>query len=577
VIFRALACDYDGTLASDDRLGDRVVAALEEARAAGIRLVLVTGRTFFELTRVCERLDLFDVVVAENGAVLYLPRAGMLRELAPAPPARLAAELDRRGIIYESGRVVVGAARSDEHAVREALRATGVTLEVLYNRGRLMLLPRGVSKGSGLRHALRELGLSPHDVLALGDAENDLDLFAVSGFSGCPGNAEAVVRDRVDWVFPGENGDTIAAAVTGPILGGKLPVADSPRHQLEIGWAVGTAERVTIPARDCNLLVVGDPQTGKSWLAGGLVERLVDDRYAVLVLDPEGDYRALVRLPGLSWVDGRDAGALEGALALFEHDPSACIVVDLSKHSHAEKLGLVETVLAHAGRLRRARGLPHWIVVDEAHYLLHATGVSDGTAALDAKGIALVTYRPSWLRPSVVKMLDVLLLARTTDADELRCLRELLHACPDGPQVIAALPELPPGEFIRVRPTGPGCAALTFEAVPRDTPHVRHRGKYADAPLLSERRFLFRDGAGRVVATADSLGSFREAVAAVPASTLAHHAGHGDFSRWVRTVFSDQMLAHALEKLEARWRRGELPDLRRAIEDSILRRYGAAP
>jgi hydroxymethylpyrimidine pyrophosphatase-like HAD family hydrolase len=85
VRFAALACDYDGTLAFADRIGPEALAALERARQTGLRLILVTGRTFFDLTRVCERLDLFDGVVAENGAVLYFPRAGALRDLAPPP------------------------------------------------------------------------------------------------------------------------------------------------------------------------------------------------------------------------------------------------------------------------------------------------------------------------------------------------------------------------------------------------------------------------------------------------------------------------------------------------------------
>src|SRR3990172_11252347 len=118
LIFKALACDYDGTLASEDRLGPDALAALGKAREAGLRLILVTGRTFFELTRVCERLDLFDGVVAENGAVLYSPEDATICPLAPPVPAQLLAKLDRRGIGYQRGRVIIWTARSDEAAVR---------------------------------------------------------------------------------------------------------------------------------------------------------------------------------------------------------------------------------------------------------------------------------------------------------------------------------------------------------------------------------------------------------------------------------------------------------------------------
>jgi len=80
------------------------------------------------------------------------------------------------------GRVVVGTTRAAEAEVHEALAAVGATLAIFYNRDALMLLPAGISKGSGVLHVIRHLGLSFHDVLALGDAENDLELFEACGW-----------------------------------------------------------------------------------------------------------------------------------------------------------------------------------------------------------------------------------------------------------------------------------------------------------------------------------------------------------------------------------------------------------
>src|SRR4030095_5644049 len=225
MLFKALACDFDGTLASEDRIGEEGRTALGQARAAGLRLVLVTGRTFFELTRVCDCLDLFEAVVAENGAVLYYPAESMIREQGPPPPRRLLAELDRRSIYYQAGRVIVGTARSDEAAVREALTAADVTREIVYNRSALMLLPTGVSKGTGMQQGMRLLGLSAHDVLALGDAENALPLFEACGWCACPASADPEVQERADWIFPGENGQSIASALAGPLLGRHPPAA----------------------------------------------------------------------------------------------------------------------------------------------------------------------------------------------------------------------------------------------------------------------------------------------------------------------------------------------------------------
>jgi phosphoglycolate phosphatase (TIGR01487 family) len=573
---RALACDYDGTLASQDRIGPEALAALERARTAGLRLVLVTGRTFFDLTRVCDRLDLFDAVVAENGGVLYWPRSQTLRDQAPAPSPRLLAELDRRGIAYQAGRVVVDTARTNEPGVREALEAAGVVVDVLYNRAFLMLLPHGVSKGTGVRQVIRDLGLSFRDVLGIGDAENDAELFDACGFTACPANAVPALKARADWVFPGENGAGIAQAITGPILSGTLPVADSPRHQIQLGWAVETCEPVGIPARGVNVLVHGDSLSGKSWLAGGLVERLVASRYAVCVLDPEGDYHVLARLPGVTWAEIRTEAALGRLLARVEHDPAASVVADLSPLPHAKKLRLIEAGLARIRELRGSLGRPHWVILDEAHYALHGEGIRPDAIDLEAKGFCLATYRSSWLRDSVAKAMDVVVLARTAAADELAFLRSAFA----GPgtaaeRAIAVLPELPRGEFVVLEPhEGGPREARAFVPAPRATQHVRHLRKYADSVTPLERRFFFRHPAGRVVGAADSLNSFRQAVAAVEDAVLAHHARRGDFSRWVLDTFSDRELGVQLRKTEARWRRGESRDLRQAIDRLIALRYG---
>lgn len=101
------------------------------------------------MTRVCDCLELFDAVVAENGAVLYYPGSAMIRDQGPPVPGRLLAELARRGISYQVGRVIVGTARGDERALEEALVVTGVTRDLIYNRAALMLLPAGVSKRCG--------------------------------------------------------------------------------------------------------------------------------------------------------------------------------------------------------------------------------------------------------------------------------------------------------------------------------------------------------------------------------------------------------------------------------------------
>ena len=571
MIFKALACDFDGTLASEDRIGAAARDALGRAHGAGLRLILVTGRTFFELGRVCDCLDLFDAVVAENGAVVYFPRDAMIRDQGPAPPGRLLAELDRRDIPYQAGRVIVGTARADERGVRAALEAAAVSRDLVYNRAALMLVPTGISKGTGLERVLGSLGLSFHDVLAFGDAENDLALFEACGWAACPANGMPALRARADWVFAGENGEGVAAAIAGPILKGELSGRGSTRHRIALGWVVATSEPVSIPARDVNVLIHGDPLSGKSWLAGALIERLAAARYAVCVIDPEGDYRVLASLPGTTWVEVQDRASLEEALVRFGRDCAACVIVDLSALPHEPKLELIGIALERIGESRRRNGLPHWVILDEAHYSLHREGVAEKVSGLAGGGFCLVSYRSSWLRGTTAAELDVFVLARTTVPEELAFLRACLGEAPGTAAALAALPDLPESEFLMIEPGG---TPRTFVTAPRATTHVRHLRKYVDSLVPFAERFVFRDAAGRVVAEAQSLHDFRRAVATVDEHGLGGHARRGDFSRWVLDVFADRQLARHLSKTERRWGRGEIFDLRRVIDRLIASRYG---
>jgi hypothetical protein len=89
VRFRVLAVDYDGTLATHGQVRDETVAALRRVRESGRRLILVTGRTLSDLQTHFAHLDVFDRIVAENGATLV--RGGDERALADPPPSQFAA------------------------------------------------------------------------------------------------------------------------------------------------------------------------------------------------------------------------------------------------------------------------------------------------------------------------------------------------------------------------------------------------------------------------------------------------------------------------------------------------------
>lgn len=224
---RALAADYDGTLAVDGRVDDCTLGALVRLRAAGHRVVLVTGRRLPHVLSAFPAVDVCDRVVAENGALLYRPDRRKERQLAPAPPASLVAELARRGVEpLGRGRVILATNEPHGAAVAATIRDLGLDHQVILNKGAVMVLPQGVDKASGLVAALDELALSPGDAVGVGDAENDWAFLATCGRSVAVANALPALKQQVDLVTPGEAGQGVVELVE-RLLAGDLSASTS--------------------------------------------------------------------------------------------------------------------------------------------------------------------------------------------------------------------------------------------------------------------------------------------------------------------------------------------------------------
>src|SRR5882724_1550452 len=212
--YMALACDYDGTLALDGQVNEETVAALERVRDSGRKLLLVTGRELDDLFKVLPHAHLFDRIVAENGALLYVPATGTERPLGERPPEAFVQALRARDVRPISvGRVIVATWHPHENTVLETIRDLGLELQVIFNKGAVMVLPSGVNKATGLSAALDELGLSPHNVVGIGDAENDHAFLSLCECAVAVANALPMLQERADWVTQGEHGGGVIECI----------------------------------------------------------------------------------------------------------------------------------------------------------------------------------------------------------------------------------------------------------------------------------------------------------------------------------------------------------------------------
>src|SRR5205085_419199 len=273
--YHALGCDYDGTSAWDGEVSESTVLALEDVKKSGRKLILVTGRELDDLIKVFPRLDLFDRVVAENGALLYRPATREERPLGERPPDQFWQELIKRGAERVSvGRVIVATWRPHETTAIELIRDFGLELQVIFNKGAVMILPSGVNKATGLRAALAELGLSPHNVVGVGDAENDHAFLEVCECGFAVANALPALKDRADVVTPGDHGAGVAELID-ELLADDLARRDGllTRHHVLLGTGPDGAE-ARLPPYGTALLVAGSSGGGKTTLVTGLLERL---------------------------------------------------------------------------------------------------------------------------------------------------------------------------------------------------------------------------------------------------------------------------------------------------------------
>jgi HAD superfamily hydrolase (TIGR01484 family) len=372
--YLVLCTDYDGTLATDGRVFPETVAALERLLASGRRLVLVTGRELDDLKKVCPRLDLFEYVVAENGALLYRPATGEEIPLAPRPPESFVALLRQRGVGPISvGRVIVATWEPHETLVLATIRDLGLELQVIFNKGAVMILPAGVNKASGLAQALERMELSPRNAIGIGDAENDHALLASCECSVAVANALPTLKGAADIVTKADHGAGVTELID-ELLRDDLASREPKltRHHI----LLGTDERgreVRLRPHGETVLVVGPTHSGKSELATVLLERIALKGYTFGVIDVEGDYGAIGKAVLLG-SPSRPPTEKEILQLLRGADKSG--VVNLSGLPAAERVPFVRTLVPQLEQLRERLGHPHWIVVDETQHLVPANGAA---------------------------------------------------------------------------------------------------------------------------------------------------------------------------------------------------------
>lgn len=543
MLFLGLATDYDGTIAKDGVVDESTLESLTRLRESGRKLLLVTGRELPQLEGVFPHLDLFDRVVAENGAVLLNPETRQKRILAERPSDRFFEELQSRGVPDLSrGDVIVATWRPHEAAVLETIRALGLDLQVIFNKDAVMILPAGVNKMTGLERALEELKLSPHNLAGIGDAENDHAFLKFMECSAAVANALPAVKERVDLVTPSDHGAGVAQFIQ-RILDDDLRSLglSSEKHGVLFGRADG--RDVYIDAHDSTVLLCGQSGGGKSTFVAGFVERLNERGYQVCIIDPEGDYENMEGF--LTIGNEENPPSAEQVFQILE-DPASALIINLIGVKMEDRPEVFAGLFQELQQRRIRQGRPHWIVIDEAHHLLPSKWApATAEVAGQTGGLLLATVHPEHVSPAALRMVNTLAII----GKEPRKTAEEF-ANPTG----IATPPVPESDLesgeASVWFRDSGQVIPRMQSIPGKAERKRHRRKYAEGELDPDAVFYFRGPHGKLHLKVQNLRIFLQIAAGVDEETWEHHLRCGDYSKWIAKALKDRELADAVTSIE---------------------------
>lgn len=255
--FRALAVDLDGTLLVGEDLPEAHRRAVAEAHAAGFEIIIATARWRQMAERIAARIGIEKPIIACSGAQVFVPGTGdifdhrlpddfvaelydlcnanrciatvttqedvvlkldgkpdmsmlpaeiqWVPELDPAQHGAPRIAAIQGTTINDTIRTELGPRFADVVSIYDSIGPSGKIV--------ITITARAANKGEALRASCRHLDIDPGDVIAFGDADNDIEMFKLAGASVAMGQASDKVKAAATAVTAANAENGVALAI----------------------------------------------------------------------------------------------------------------------------------------------------------------------------------------------------------------------------------------------------------------------------------------------------------------------------------------------------------------------------
>lgn len=255
MVYRLLAVNIDGTLLqSNGRLNKMTKEAIEYVHQKGVHVALVTNRSFYSAKKIAKLLKINPMIIAHQGAFVAetIEKPLLVKRISEELTLETVQLLEKTScqiqLLHEKASLanrintpenllsravmtlndphifsqnyvevlseelqeqpfaptkvdVIFSEVHDLNDVYRLLKNLFPEIEVIrQSEDRLTLVPKGISKWSGLLYLANHLRIKRNEIVAIGDGVDDIDMIVGVGLGVAMGNAAPEVKAAAKWV-----------------------------------------------------------------------------------------------------------------------------------------------------------------------------------------------------------------------------------------------------------------------------------------------------------------------------------------------------------------------------------------